>query len=110
MHKKTKLKILASSLLLSLNSALTSMATTVHITDQQFKDMSLSGVPGMIIGGIIFVLRIIGVILTMTGIYKMVTARKNGEADEMSAAMVKLVIGMCFLIFEAILRTLKIIN
>lgn len=108
MQSEKKLKTFILLVVMSLNYAMISMAD-VHITDQKFKDMSLSGVPGMIIGGVLFVLKIAGFLLTMAGAYKMASARKAGEAEEMNVAIIKLVIGLCFLCFETILKALGIL-
>ena len=109
--KVKKITALLSSLLLSFQYAFTAFATNnVSIDDEKFKSMSVDGVPSLIIGTVIWGLRIIGVVVLMVGIYRFTSARKSGEADDMNGAMMKLIIGVCFISFAAILKAINIIN
>lgn len=112
MQKKIrKIAALFSSCFLSLQYALTSFAIdNASIDDEKFKSMTATEVPSLIIGTVIWGLRIIGAVVIMTGVYKMAAARKSGEADDINGAMIKLVVGFCFVSFASILKALNILN
>lgn len=108
MQKKSATLILQTSL--SLQYAFCSFAADKSITDSEFASMDVNSVPSLILGTVILILRIVGVLVFMSGIYKMISARKSGEADDINMAMVKLTIGACFMAFPAIMKALGIIT
>lgn len=109
MQKKITAIILPISL--SLQYALTSYAVdTSSIADSKFASMNVNEVPSLILGTVITILRIAGIIVFTSGVYKMITAKKSGEAEDMNAAMIKLTIGACFIAFPAIMKALGLIT
>lgn len=106
MQKKSVALIMQISL--SLQYAFCSFAAEKSITDSEFVSMDVNGVPSLIIGTVILILRIAGVLVFMNGIYKMISAKKNGEADNINMAMMKLTIGACFMAFPAIMKAFGI--
>lgn len=109
MQKKLAAIILPISL--SLQYALIAYAVdTSSIADSKFSSMKADDVPSLILGTVITILRIAGIVVFTSGVYKMITAKKSGEAEDMNAAMIKLSIGACFLAFPAITKALGLIT
>lgn len=65
---------------------------------------------GLIIGIGVWVARLIGIGMLIWGIYGYFTARKDGEAESMNAALGKLTSGIALILMPNILRGLKIIS
>lgn len=86
-----------------------SLAAPTSITDSKFASMDADKVPSLILGTVIWLLRIVGVLVLMSGIYKVLVARKSGEAEDINMAMIKLVIGACFIAFPGILKAIGVI-
>lgn len=107
--KKKKLITIASAFIFTIQNAFISFSDA-SIADEKFKSMSAEGAPSLILGTVIWILRIVGVVVFIVGIYKLTVAKKNGEAEDMNMAMIKVVIGACFLCFPAILKALGIIS
>ncbi len=67
-------------------------------------------VKGFSIGGIDYITKpFIPEVVLMWGIYGMVTAKKDGDADSINQAMMKCIFGAVFLCMPGILKALKII-
>lgn len=109
MQKKITAILLPISL--SLQYAFIAYAVdTSSIADSKFSSMKADEVPSLILGTVITILRIAGIVVFVSGVYKMITAKKSGEAEDMNAAMIKLSIGACFLAFPAIMKALGLIT
>lgn len=81
----------------------------VSIKDDQFKSMNMQDVPSLILGTVFWILRIVGVVVLMDGIYKLTAARKDGEADEMNRAIVRCTIAAIFITLPSILQALHLV-
>lgn len=113
-HAREKAAALAAFLWLTVNYGMVAYAYTINpnasIGDDEFKAMDISRIPSYILGTVFFIVRIAGVIVLIGGIYRMLTARKSGEADEMNGAIIKVVVGFCFITLPTILKALNIIS
>ena len=74
-----------------------------------FDALTLTDAPGYIMGIAFWVVRIIGLILIIAGIYSYAMAKKDGDADEITVGLVKTCIGALFLSLPYILKALGII-
>ena len=79
------------------------------ITPADFDSYTLGGMSGVILGTMFWLLRIIGGLLIMYGIYRSFTAKKDGDANEINKGQLSLIFGLLFLAMPQILRGLKII-
>lgn len=108
---KRKITAIILPISLSLQYALSAYAAdTSSISDSKFSSMNVSEVPSLILGTVVTILRIAGIVVFTSGVYKMISAKKSGEAEDMNAAMIKLTIGGCFLAFPAIMKALGLIT
>lgn len=82
---------------------------TPDVTVDQFDSWTGDNISGFLLGTIFWILRIAGVLVFMWGIYGLVTGKKDGEADSMNQAMVKVVFGCVFLTMPYILKALGVI-
>lgn len=80
------------------------------VTVDSFNQYTGNNVAGMLLGVTFWILRIFGAILVMWGIYGYITSKKDGEASQISTALVKIVFGAVFIGMPMILRNLEIIN
>lgn len=80
------------------------------ISADSFTDMDLASAPGIILGIAFWILRLIGVLLIILGIYSMTTCNKDGDADGINIAWVKVIAGAMFLGMPAILNAIGIIS
>lgn len=82
---------------------------TPDVTVDQFDRWTGDNISGFLLGTVFWILRIVGVLIFMWGIYGLVTGKKDGDADSMNQAMVKLVFGCVFLTMPYILKALGVI-
>jgi hypothetical protein len=109
MKMDSRAKTLIAAFMMTAQNVVSAMAGTPSIDDDKFKSMDIQAVPSMILGSVIWLLRLAGVVVLMTGIYKLTAARKDGEAEEMNIAMIKICIGLIFICFPAILKAVHIL-
>lgn len=74
-----------------------------------FDALTLDEAPGYILGVAFWVVRLIGIILIIAGIYNYAMAKKDGDADEITVGIVKTCIGTLFLVLPRILKALGVI-
>ena len=110
---KKKIEAIAAVIYAAITYSFTSYAITIggnaKVNDKRFISMSLTEVPSMIINTVFWVLRIVGVVVLIGGIYRLTTARSNGDADEINAAMIKCTVGGLFLCMPAIMKALNLV-
>ena len=112
MLNSKRFKAAMLSLALAAKGAITTLASDLpsSVDDERFKNMNAKGVPGMILGTVFWIMRLVGVLVVMSGIYKLLVARKDGEAEEINMAMMKIILGLCFIGFPWILTALHIVT
>ena len=81
-----------------------------NVTAADFDDKTLAGAAGIILGTVFWILRLLGAILAIYGIYATIVAKKDGDANEMNKGQMKFLFGILFLAMPQLLRGLKIIN
>jgi len=112
---KKKFKRYSSFLGISLScltSQINAFAVTITpgVTVDYFDKYTGDNIAGLILGTVFWVLRVSGVILLMYGIYGYVTAKKDGEANNINGAIVKIVFALIFLTMPWIFKSLGIIT
>lgn len=80
-----------------------------NVMASDFDTYSIAQFQSLVLNIIFWFLRVTGVVVLMWGIYGMVTAKKDGDADSINQAMMKCVFGAVFLCMPGILKALKII-
>lgn len=98
-----------SILFKTMNCYAVTIKPDVSIKDEQFKSMNMQDVPSLILGTVFWILRIVGVIVLMDGIYKFCVARKDGEADDINRAIVRCTIAAIFIALPSILQALNLV-
>lgn len=85
------------------------MTISPNVKASDFDAYTILQFQSMVLNIIFWFLRVTGVVVLMWGIYGMVTAKKDGDADSINQAMLKLIFGTVFLCMPGILNALKII-
>lgn len=80
------------------------------IADDQFKSMEVDKVPSLILGTTFWILRLAGVIILISGIYKLTASRKDGDAEEINGAMLRCIVAACFIALPKIMKALHLVN
>ena len=75
-----------------------------------FDALTLTDAPGFILGVSFWIVRLIGIILIIAGIYNYAMAKKDGDADEITTGIVKTCVGTLFLVLPRILKALGVIT
>lgn len=93
-------------------SQIGSYAMTVKpdITVDEFNNYTGDNVVGMLLGITFWICRLFGVVIIMWGIYSIVTAKKDGDADSINISIIKLMFGVVLVGMPSIMRALGIIQ
>lgn len=86
------------------------MTVKPDITVDDFDKVTGDNVAGMLLGITFWACRLFGVVVIMWGIYSVITAKKDGDADAINIAIIKLIFGAVLLGIPNILRALEIIQ
>lgn len=82
---------------------------TPNVTPDDFNTQTLKGAAGVILGTVFWLLRLIGIVLLLFGLYTAITAKKDGDASEINNGQLRIIFGVLFLAMPQILKGLKII-
>ena len=85
------------------------MTISPNVKASDFDAYTILQFQSLVLNIIFWFLRVTGVVVLMWGIYGVVTAKKDGDADSINQAMLKLIFGTVFLCMPGILKALKII-
>ena len=107
-HPATKMVITLALIALTPLTAYASILRS-DAKPSDFDALTLTDAPGYIMGIAFWVVRIIGILLIIAGIYSYAMAKKDGDADEITVGLVKTCIGALFLSLPYILKALGII-
>ena len=109
---KKRLETALAALITTASFPISSYATTIRqdAKPSDFDAFTISNAPGYIMGVAFWILRIVGVVLLIAGIGTTVSARKDGEADEINVGVIKIVAGVMFLGLPNILKALGVIS
>ena len=112
MFNSKKCRAAVLSLALAAKNAMFTLASDLpsSVDDERFKSMDVQGAPRLILGTVFWIMRLVGILVVMSGIYKLLVARKDGEAEEINVAMMKIIMGLCFICFPWILTALHIVT
>lgn len=80
------------------------------ITVDEFNNYTGDNVAGMLLGITFWICRLFGVLVLMWGIYSIITAKKDGDADSINIAIIKMIFGAILFAMPNILRALGIIQ
>lgn len=86
------------------------MTVNPDITVDDFNKVTGDNVAGMLLGITFWFCRLFGVIVIMWGIYSVIVAKRDGDADAISISIVKLIFGAVLLGMPNILKALEIIQ
>lgn len=86
------------------------MTVKPDITVDEFNNYTGDNVAGMLLGITFWICRVFGVVIIMWGIYSIITAKKDGDADTINISIVKLIFGAVLLGMPSILKGLGIIQ
>lgn len=90
-------------------NALADLKITPDITVDDFNNLTGDTVESTVLWIVFFILRLVGVIVLIWGIYGYLTAKKDGEADQINVAMTKVIFGSYFLCMPWILSKIGVI-
>lgn len=85
------------------------MTISPNVKASDFDAYTILQFQSMVLAVIFWLLRVTGVVVLMWGIYGMITAKKDGDADSINQAMIKCIFGTVFLSMPGILKALNII-
>lgn len=107
-----KLLATANGFFLSAMFQLDAYAFTVKpdVTVDEFNSYTGDNVAGMLLGITFWICRLFGVLVLMWGIYSVITAKKDGDADSINIAIIKMIFGALLFAMPNILRALGIIQ
>lgn len=80
-----------------------------NVKASDFDAYTIPQFQNMVLNLIFWILRMVGAVVLMWGVYGFITARKEGDADSINQAMVKFIFGTVFLCMPGLLKALKII-
>lgn len=80
------------------------------VTVDEFNDYTGDNVMGMLLGITFWICRLFGVLVLMWGIYSIIVAKKDGDADSINIAIIKMIFGALLFAMPNILRALEIIQ
>lgn len=86
------------------------MTVKPNVTVDEFNKITGDNVAGMLLGITFWFCRLFGVVLIMWGIYSVITAKKDGDADAINISIIKLIFGAVLLGMPNILKALEIIQ
>lgn len=86
------------------------MTVKPDITVDDFNKVTGDNVAGMLLGITFWFCRLFGVVVIMWGIYSVITAKKDGDADAINISIIKLIFGAVLLGMPNILKALEIIQ
>jgi len=106
----TKIAASFSIMIISTINAFADLKITPDISVDDFNNLTGDKIASTVLWIVFFLLRLVGAVVLIWGIYGMITAKKDGDADQINVAMAKLIFGACFLGLPWLLSQISVIS
>lgn len=83
---------------------------TADAKASDFDDYSLSEMQGVMLGTVFWILRLLGVLALIWGLYGFIIGRRNGDPRQYSGAWAKIALAFCLIMLPVILKAVDIIS
>lgn len=108
----SKQLIVVNGIFLSAQLQISAYAFTVKpdVTVDEFNNYTGDNVVGMLLGITFWICRLFGALVLMWGIYSVIVSKKDGDADSINIAIIKIIFGALLFAMPNIFQALGIIQ